>query len=49
MLVNFHLLVVADRANLLAVAINFLGFKSIDSIGRAEFADLKTVNTSSGS
>jgi hypothetical protein len=42
MLVNFDLLVVADRANFLAMAVDFLGFKAIDSIGRAEFADLKT-------
>jgi hypothetical protein len=41
MLVNFDLLVVADRADFFAVAIDFLGFKSIHSIGRAEFADLK--------
>jgi hypothetical protein len=41
MLVNFDLLVVADRADLFAVAIDFLGFKAIHSIGRAEFADLK--------
>jgi hypothetical protein len=41
MLVNFDLLAVPDRADFFAMAIDFLGFKTIDSIGRAEFADLK--------
>jgi len=35
MLVDLDLLVVADRADLLTVAIDFLRFKAFDSIGGA--------------
>jgi hypothetical protein len=41
MLVKLNLLVVADRTDLFAVAVNFLGFEAFHAVGGAEFADLK--------